>query len=260
MIKLQPTLSAWSKYLFRSAINSTSLTNFQLSRAFSVPQSQRVRSQSFNTSKRMASTKTFLDAVKGRRTYYDLKSESTIPDSRIQEICKTAITYCPSSFNSQSTRIVLLVKDQHQKLWDIVEEVLLSSIDHSKHEATSKKLGGFRKAYGSILFLEDPEPVQELQGMFPTYFEKFAQWSEHTSAIHQFTLWTALEAEGLGANLQHYNPLIDERVKAEWGIDPKYKLISQLVFGTPNSPPNDRPKLVTYKPLEDTFRVFGTSD
>ena len=28
----------------------------------------------------------------------------------------------------------------------------------------------------------------------------------------QLVVWTALEAEGLGATLQHYNPLIDDEV------------------------------------------------
>jgi hypothetical protein len=34
--------------------------------------------------------------------------------------------------------------------------------------------------------------------------------------MHQLLLWAALEAEGLGANTQHYNPLIDEEVSKFW--------------------------------------------
>jgi len=49
--------------------------------------------------------------------------------------------------------------------------------------------------------------------------------------MHQYVLWTALEAEGAGANLQHYNPLVDAKVQQHWGVDPDWELKSQLVFG-----------------------------
>lgn len=204
----------------------------------------------------MADTKTFLQAVKDRHTYYDLKAESPIPDSRIEEIVKTAITSLPSSFNSQSARLVLLYGDHHKKLWDITKDTLFSIIPEAQQESTGARIAGFRNAYATILFFEDPQPVKELQDAFPTYSEKFPQWSEHTSAIHQFTLWTALEAEGFGANLQHYSPLIDDKVKEEWGVDKSYRLIAQLVFGTPNSGPQNRPQIATLKPIEETFRIF----
>ena len=51
--------------------------------------------------------------------------------------------------------------------------------------------------------------------------------------MHQIALWTALEAEGFGASLQHYNPLIDTKVKNKYGIDLEWRLRCQLVFGTP---------------------------
>ncbi|KAF3941555.1 hypothetical protein ABW19_dt0205054 [Dactylella cylindrospora] len=204
----------------------------------------------------MADKISFIDAIKARRTYYALKPESPISDDRIVELAKTAITVLPSSFNSQSARLVVLLHDHHKKLWDITNEALLAIIPEAQHEATSQKLGGFRNAYGTILFFEDPEPVEQLQAAFPLYADKFPQWSEHTSAIHQFTLWTALEAEGFGANLQHYNPVIDAKVQEEWGIDKRYKLVAQLVFGAPAAAPGDRPKIVNFKPLEETLKVF----
>ncbi|KAF3265421.1 hypothetical protein TWF192_000071 [Orbilia oligospora] len=205
---------------------------------------------------KMADTKTFIEAVKGRRTYYDLKAESPIPDSRIEEIVKTAIEVLPSSFNSQSARLVLLYGDHHKKLWDITRDALFAFIPEEQKESTGARISGFKNAYATILFFEDSAPIKELQAAFAPYADKFPQWSEHTSAIHQFFLWTALEAEGFGANLQHYSPIIDDKVKEEWGVDKDYRLIAQLVFGTPNSPPGDRPKLVTLKPLEETFRIF----
>lgn len=37
-----------------------------------------------------------------------------------------------------------------------------------------------------ILFYEDPVPLRELAAKFPAYAEKFPQWSEHTSGMHQY--------------------------------------------------------------------------
>jgi len=47
----------------------------------------------------------------------------------------------------------------------------------------------------------------------------------------QYSLWCALEAEGLGANLQHYNPLIDGKVGEAFGAGEGWSLKAQLVFG-----------------------------
>ena len=82
-----------------------------------------------------------------------------------------------------------------------------------------------------VLFFEDPHPLRQREAAMPAYAHHFPAWSEQTNAMHQYVVWTALEAEGCGANLQHYNPLIDERVKAQWGIDQEWKLRAQLVFG-----------------------------
>jgi predicted oxidoreductase (fatty acid repression mutant protein) len=71
--------------------------------------------------------------------------------------------------------------------------------------------------------------------------------------MNQFTLWTALEAEGLGANLQHYNPIIDERVAAEWDVPLGWSFRAQLVFGGRAGPPNER----TYEALESRVFVHG---
>lgn len=70
----------------------------------------------------------------------------------------------------------------------------------------------------------------------------------------QFAVWTVLEAEGLGANLQHYNPLVDAKVVETWGVPATWKLNSQLVFGGKTV---DDAGLKTFAPLEEKLKVFG---
>ena len=92
----------------------------------------------------------FLDTVKSRRTIYQLSKSSPIPDSKIQEIIKDAVLHVPSSFNSQSSRVVLLVKEEHDKLWEIAKSVLKGVVPAEGWAATEGKLNGFKAAYGTV--------------------------------------------------------------------------------------------------------------
>ena len=76
---------------------------------------------------------------------------------------------------------------------------------------TQAKLQGFAGA-GTILFFEDTDIVKNLQDSFPLYADNFPVWSEQATGLTQANVWTALAQENIGANLQHYNPVIDEAV------------------------------------------------
>lgn len=58
--------------------------------------------------------------------------------------------------------------------------------------------------------------------------------------MHQYALWVALEAEGFGANLQHYNPLVDPKAAERWNIPVAWKLRAQLVFGGRAGEPGEK--------------------
>ena len=70
----------------------------------------------------MSASKVF-DAVKSRRSYYQLEASSPISDDAIHAMVKDAVLHVPSSFNSQSTRIVVLLADEHKKLWEDIVKV-----------------------------------------------------------------------------------------------------------------------------------------
>jgi predicted oxidoreductase (fatty acid repression mutant protein) len=200
------------------------------------------------------SSKAFMDAVKSRRSYYALDKRSPIPDAQIQNLVKEAVLHTPSAFNSQTARLVVLLKDDHDKFWELTKSALKPLISSSEaFEQTSAKLDGFKAGYGTVLFFEDQLTVSNLEKNFATYADKFQQWSEHTSAMHQFVLWTALEAEGFGANLQHYNPVVDAGVQREWNVPETWSLKAQLVFGGRAAEPSEK----QFKGLEERLKVFG---
>lgn len=158
-------------------------------------------------------TNTLLKAISSRRTYYSLTITSPIPDSRLLELTNTITTHTPSSYNSQLTRLFVLLKDEHTRLWDMAFSILRTLIPADRFAPTQLKVLGLRAGYGTVLFYEDSTVVKKLQADYPLYKENFPTWSSQTSAMHQILLWTALESEGLGVNLQHYNPLIDGEIE-----------------------------------------------
>lgn len=197
--------------------------------------------------------RSFKEAVKNRRTYYSIDNKINVSDAEIKEIVEFAVTHVPSSFNSQSTRVVLLLGDNHKKLWSIVKETLRKIVPAEAFGATEAKIDNcFAAGYGTILFYEDTETVEGLQKAFPSYSENFPVWSQQTSAMHQFAIWTMLEDAGLGASLQHYNPIIDAGVAKTWNINPKWKLIAQMPFGNPIQDAGEK----EFKPLSERILVF----
>lgn len=56
----------------------------------------------------------------------------------------------------------------------------------------------------------------------------------------QFILWTALNKEGLGVNLQHYNPPIDKRLETDFDVPETWSLKAQMVFGKPEAGPMEK--------------------
>jgi len=92
-----------------------------------------------------------------------------------------------------------------------------------------------------------------MQEKFALYADRFPGWAVQSNAMHQFMLWTALEAEGLGCNLQHYNPLIDSKVAEMWNVPKDWELNAQLVFGVPVAPAGEK----TFMPVEERLKVFG---
>lgn len=198
--------------------------------------------------------KNLRDAIKDRRTYYHIKNASPIPDTKIQEIIEHVLLYAPSSYNAQSARLVLLLGDDHTKFWDITKEELKKLINSDEQfKATEQKIDtSFASGYGTILFFEDQDVIKGWQEQLPTFANKFAQWSEHSSAIAQILTWIGLESEGLGASLQHYNPVIDDAVKKEWNLKESWSLIAQMPFGMPVEEPGEK----THVPLEERLLVF----
>ncbi|MQH18678.1 nitroreductase family protein, partial [Escherichia coli] len=107
----------------------------------------------------------------------------------LESMIAHAVKHVPSSFNSQSTRIVLLLNDNNNKFWDNTKAILKEVMGENRDfEPTEQKIDNFKHSYGTILFYEDQDVVSGLQEQMPNYYDNFAIWSTQTNAMHQFAI------------------------------------------------------------------------
>ena len=197
-----------------------------------------------------------IESIQKRRTQYALGNSLPISEQETTALIQAAIRLAPSSFNSQSSRAVILYGEESRALWNIAEAELRKIVPAEAFAATKAKLDSFAAGAGTILFYEDQDVVKSLQEKFALYADNFPVWSEQASGMAQFAVWTALANADVGASLQHYNPLIDAEVAARWNIPASWKLRAQMPFGSNEKPFGEKAF------MDDTvrFKVFGAPE
>ena len=239
-----------------------------------------------------------IQAAQNRRTIYKLGKNSPVPDAKIEELVNAAILNVPSSFNTQSTRLVVLLKEEHERLWDIAASTFEGLVasgavpEETFKNQTLPKLQMFKAAYGTVCPRLARKQVNKILTMLSrsssTRTPPTSRASRRSSLPLRTTLspgpttptpctstsvcshpslfssipipilttkpvWTALESLGFGANLQHYNPLINEPVAKQWNLPTEWRLVAQMVFGSPEAPAGEK----TQKPIEERVKIFG---
>ena len=183
----------------------------------------------------------FIEAIARRRSYYHLEDKLLVADSRVVELIDELLTTMPSPFNVQSARVVLLLGDHHREVWQLVAEALRSILPEERFKVSKEKIDmSFASGHGTVLFYEDTAALNHLRENYPLYADNVEIWSEQSSGMLQFAMWTALEEFGYGASLQHYNTLIEYSIVERWHINPDWRLIAQMPFGAPVDTPPQR--------------------
>lgn len=176
----------------------------------------------------------FIDLAKKRRSIYALGRNVKLSTDELTDLIKTNMKQAPTPFNNQTTRAVILFGESHEKLWDIVINRLKQEVpDEAAFARTAAKINNFKAAFGTILFYTETKTVKEFEDNFPLYADNFQDWSEQAQGNAQYSVWTSLAENGLGANLQHYNPLIDDEVRAAFNIPASWRLRAEGLRITP---------------------------
>ncbi|MDR3191188.1 MAG: nitroreductase family protein [Lactobacillaceae bacterium] len=196
---------------------------------------------------------TFLELQAKRRSVYILGKDVKISDAELTDLIQTAIKEAPTAFNNQTVRAVILFGDQHEAAWDLVAESLKAvATSEEAFQATLEKMASFKAGYATVLFYTDTDVVKQFEEQFALYADNFYDWSEQGHGIAAYSVWLAAVTAGLGANLQHYNPLVDDKFAQAYDIPANWRLRSQLVIGSVEVEAGDKDYLAD----ADRFRVI----
>ena len=165
-----------------------------------------------------------IDVLQKRRTYYNLNKILPVSKSEVKRVVEEITELVPDAFNMKSARVIVVTDNKQDELWDGIYDVFEGKVPRDK-------IDGFKAAAGTILYFYDTEVVETLQKQFPLYADNFPVWANQANGMLQINIWTGLRELGIGANLQHYNPVIDSLVQEMFEIPKSWKLIAQMPFG-----------------------------
>lgn len=176
-----------------------------------------------------------IDNLKQRRTYYNLNKTLPVSKSEVKKVIEDITELIPDAFNMKSARVLVVMDKKQDELWDRI-------FDTFEGKVPREKIDGFKAAAGTILYFYDEEVVGALQEKFPTYADNFPVWANQANGMLQINIWTGLRELGIGANLQHYNPVIDSLVQEMFEVPKSWKLIAQMPFGGIVTEPDSKEK------------------
>ena len=180
----------------------------------------------------------FIDMIKIRRSVYALNKNLPIAEDKVFDLIKDCVRFVPDAFNMQSQRAVVIVKGIHDKFWNAVYEEM---VKYTGGRFSRERTDSFAAAYGTILYFYDDAIIEETRRKYPLYAEKFHDWVMQSNGMLQFAVWTGLGTMGVGANLQHYNPVIDNMVSQMFNLPDSWTLVGQMPFGGIDRMPEPKP-------------------
>lgn len=186
----------------------------------------------------------FNSLAANRRSIYALGDNLSQTPEEIFDLVKQTIKNSPTAFNSQTVRVVVLFGKSSDKVWEIVEDALLKiAKSPDAFEQTKSKIDSFKAGYGTILYFTDTTIVHQLENDYPSYAANFANWAEQGLGGAQQAVWTALAEQGIGASLQHYNPLIDDAIHQVFNLPADWQLRAEMPFGSIEAPAGEKAQL-----------------
>ena len=192
------------------------------------------------------------DSLSRRRSIYQLSDHLPISEICLIETVESCIKHCPTPFNVQSARVAVLFGKQHKLLWQTIWEELQLIISTKQEIVVKRKIDGFARGVGTILFFEETKSLMTLKKQFPQYAKNMRTWIQQANGMLQYMIWQTLSENEVGASLQHYNELIEKTVNKIYDLPKTWEITAQMPFGAIESEPAEK----TFLPMENRIRVF----
>lgn len=176
-----------------------------------------------------------IESLKTRRSYYEINKELPVSMKDVVEMVEQVTELVPDAFNMKSSRVVLVHGEKQDVLWDEIEKAFGGKV-------SKEKINSFKSGAGTILYFYDRTVIETMQNQFSLYANNFPVWANQANGMLQLAIWSGLRELGIGASLQHYNPVIDESVKTLLNLPEEYVLVAQMPFGGIVSEPAKKEK------------------
>ncbi len=174
-----------------------------------------------------------IDSLSKRRSIYQLNKELPVSEDEVVKTIERATELVPDAFNMKSQRVAVVMDEQNKKLWDVIYNAFGGKVAREKIDSLT--------AAGTVLYFYDKSAFIELQKKFALYAEHFPTWAQQSNGMLQLAIWTALRDLNIGANLQHYNPIIDDAVRKMLDLPDSWVLVGQMPFGGIVAEPEAKP-------------------
>lgn len=192
------------------------------------------------------------DNLQKRRSIYGLNNNMPISDDKLQHLLEQCLLNCPTAFNAQSSRLVVLLGENHQKYWQMVSNAIKKVSAPEKLEGALQRLSGFTKAYGTVVFYEDTDVLDEMAKKYADYADKMDKWLQQGNAMLQFMVWQCLAESEIGASLQHYGNLVEQEAKTAYHLPERWQWVAEMPFGGITAPAGNK----DFAPLEQRLKVL----
>ncbi len=163
-----------------------------------------------------------VESLEKRRTYYNINKELPVREDEVIERIQELTELVPDAFNMKSARVVVALGEKQNQLWDAV-------YDAFEGQVPREKIDSFKAGAGTVLY--DKNVVESFQKQFAFYADNFPVWANQANGMLQLSIWTGLRELGIGASLQHYNPVINGKVHELFSLPDSYVLLAQMPFG-----------------------------
>ncbi|MGC4017872.1 MAG: nitroreductase family protein [Muricomes sp.] len=174
-------------------------------------------------------------ALEKRRSYYNINKELPVSEEQVIELIQEVTELVPDAFNMKSSRVVIALGEKQNLLWDSIYDAFDGMVPR-------EKIDSFKAGAGTVLYFYDNSVVEGLQKQFPLYEANFPVWASQSSGMLQLSVWSGLRQLEIGASLQHYNPVIDAKVRELFELPESYILVAQMPFGGIVQEPDSKEK------------------
>lgn len=186
-----------------------------------------------------------------RRSIIHISPTLPVADQELINIVEQCVLNCPTPFNAQSARAVILFGAAHHTFWRMVDTALAALVSAENLARARVRLNAFDQGYGTVLFFEDTDILQQLQQQYKDYASSMETWIQQANGILQYMVWQIMAEQNIGASLQHYGNLVEDQISSVFNLPKSWQLVAQMPFGSIAQPAENK----DFAPLETRVLV-----